>query len=180
MPIWRNLRHSIEAFYDLYNLYNDYEYINVLEYSNFKKVSYINKKYKKYIHNGHASILSKAKIAKNIYNIDDDFFEKTTKIVRESNSYVHPNVFINLNEDINEKMKNILRIQIEILVEAYNMLCCAYNQGIQPTLDCFNCSNYYNKNCMNCFNNIFLKFKNDLNNLLIEPNINLNLYSYNI
>lgn len=100
--IQRELRHSIEAFLDLYNLAVNTEYENVLLYcSNKQERAHIDLgKYKDYLYKEEFTIQSKYNISK-LNNSD------LIKLAKKANSYTHPNVYLDLKE-INENKEKLL------------------------------------------------------------------------
>jgi hypothetical protein len=163
--IKKNTRHAIESFLDLYNLCKDEEYIIVLEYCAKKNNNA--GKYSSHLFNGQFSIQSKCNIAKT-YGGD---FQYLLNISRDSNDYVHPNVFVDvilLNErDKKEEiLTNLLNINFYLLVSSYELILNKYNNNNQPFLGC--CMNNI---CYQCYRNAQNAFKYCIDNqLLIDIN----------
>ena len=166
----RNTRHSIEAFLDLVNLSNDQDYLSVMEF-NSKKGRY-NPKYRPYINGKLFTINEKYKIATQMYN--EDIPRELLTISSKTNSYTHPNVFVDIlnYNDYDKKieiLKNLLNVNLYTLAGAYRLILKIFNNDITPIQNCPNCSffNPYLKNCKQCFLNEEARFKNLIKNALI-------------
>lgn len=157
--IRRNTRHAIESFLDLYNLCMDQDYIEVLKFCAKEQKSA--GKYKQYIYSGHNShtgqftIQSKCNIANEMYGAN---FQELVNIAVESNSYVHPNVYMNTipMEDRLKKqqiLKELLHTNLNLFNQAYILMLKRFNQGEQP---CLSCCIY--PNCIQCYNNMYNEF----------------------
>lgn len=162
----RNTRHAIEAYIDLVNLSNDPDYLSVLEYC-AKKGKY-NAKYHKYIQGKLCGVSTKYKIAKQLYS--QDLPKLLKQIAVDNNSYVHPNVFVNIinKTDVDKKasiLRNLLNMNLYVYTEAYKIMLQRFNHGDFPVLGCNMCGTYPKK-CGECFDNEKLKFKNLVNNAL--------------
>ena len=99
LPVRRNTRNSVEAFFDMFNLINAENYISVLLYMNDKKNNRYDDLYKKYAFKGDFTIISKRDIAKDhgLGRItDDEKMAKIDQVESGSNSYIHPSIFIRL------------------------------------------------------------------------------------
>ncbi|MGN0322428.1 MAG: hypothetical protein ACI4DZ_04865 [Oliverpabstia sp.] len=131
----RNLRNSIEAYYDLYNLTFDENYLYLLKYFSNNAVcakkeidtlknndmysSYLGKKQKI----SFLSIADKAKIASR-NGLDNNKVNILKNISISSNSYVHPDIFTP-PEDIQAKerlLRDFLYIDCWLLAEAFDLL----------------------------------------------------------
>lgn len=157
--IKRNTRHAIESFLDLYNLSKDADYIEVLKYC-AKEKDYNIYKYRNYMYKNQFTIKSKFNIAK-CYKGE---FKNFIDITHECNSYVHPNVFIDLptinNMQVKQDvLKRLLSVNIFVFNEAFKILLNKYNGGQYVALSCAGCLYY---NCANCHNNIY----NNMNNII--------------
>lgn len=166
--IHRNTRHLIESFLDLVNLCNDPDYISVLEH-NAKKGKSLSK-YKSYLQKGYFTILSKFKIATQMYHIDIP--KSIMELSSKNNKYIHPNVFVSLltYRDVNLKigiLKELLNTNLDLFLKSYDCLVKKFNGGTYPHLNCTNCSMYSNRQCSECFSNESVKFSNLINNGLI-------------
>lgn len=119
--IQRELRHSIEAYLDLYNLVNDEKYKCVLSYcanSNKKKKNKIELgKYKEYLYKNEFTIRSKYKIS----GLEN---EKLMDMSSKANSYTHPDVYLNLTEICNNKdalLRDLIEMNFYLLSEAFDL-----------------------------------------------------------
>lgn len=185
MVIWRNIRHSIESLYDLYNLTKDTDYFSVLEYTS-KLSKHYNPKYRDFaLKHKNFTIMSKKNIAEELYNFKLSYkgnCENLLKLSKISNSYIHPNVFIDIPamQDIQSKANlliDVLDSYIDIFNFAYALILDKYNDGYCPILSCTMCKNLYNKNCADCYKNNYIASKNALK----EPFKNIvvsNIYSF--
>ncbi|MGV8980550.1 hypothetical protein [Clostridium sp.] len=177
IPVWRNTRNSIEAYYDIVNLNYDKEYISVMEYCSNK--GKYNIKFEKYMYNGIFTIMSKQKISEEICGIKVP--HSLYQIASKSNKYVHPNVFIEVFQVNNllEKetvLKELLSANIYLLTEAYKLILQRYNKNVQPTLSCYNCTTRFCDACYQWYNKDFYKL---LESNLFVNNTNSNMYSFN-
>lgn len=159
--IRKNTRHAIESFLDLYNLCEDEEYMIVLEYCAKRHKN--PGKYKNHLFKGQFSIQSKCKIAQ-VHGGDFQYLIDTS---RDSNDYVHPNVFVDvipLNEIDKKKeiLSNLLNTNLYLLVTSYDLILKKYNNNEQPYLRC--CTNNF---CRSCYINAQNNFKFCINNQLI-------------
>lgn len=150
--IKRNTRHIIEAFLDLFNLSNDADYIEVLKYC-AKERDYNIDKYRNYLYKNQFTIQAKINIAK-CYGGE---FQKFIDVTNDCNSYVHPNVFIDLAamnslQVKQETLRKLLKANYFVFNEAFNLLLKTYNSGQYVLLSCSGCSNC---NCGTCYNDIF-------------------------
>lgn len=183
IPVWRNTRNSIEAFYDLINLSFVEGYTSVLEFCDAKgenkhslKIN-LEDRFKKYLYKGSFTILSKQKIAMEYAGWGGSSL--LSDISERSNKYVHPSVFVKVFQihelaRKEEIIKDLLKTNIFILTQAYHILIRLYHNNIQPILSCINC---YQRNCANCYQNIC----QDYNRLVEGPlliNINQNTIPY--
>lgn len=119
--VQRELRHSIEAYLDLYNLVADNNYKCVLSYcSNANRMERRNIElgyYKKFLFNKEFTIQSK-------YNISGLDKKDLMKMAKESNSYTHPDVYLDLNKIVNNKEKmliDLMNINVYLINESYNL-----------------------------------------------------------
>lgn len=174
--IRKNTRHAIEAFVDLHNLCSNQEYIEVLKYcagieSNIEQ-------YRKYLYKRQFTIQSKVEIAE---EKDGKDFSHLLKISKECNAFIHPNVFVNIlstNERAEKEkiLKDLLKTNVYLLKEAYELLVKQFNQGIQPYIGCSNC--FIKQQCLGCYKNFCDTFINCIDtSLLIE--CNPFVYSFN-
>lgn len=166
--IQRNTRHSIESFLDLVNLINDPVYLSVMKYC--AKQGKYNDKYRKYIKNRIFNIPAKYNIATKMYS--QNIPKILLSVASNSNTYVHPNVFIeiiNMNE-CNKKtdiLRQLLDTNLFVLTESYKLIVQKFNNGTFPTLNCQNCVPFWQRNCSMCFENERIRFQNLIDNGLV-------------
>lgn len=165
--IKRTTRHAIEAYIDLFNLCHDPEYIEVMKYC-ANKENKIAEKYGCYRYKNQFTIHSKIQIAKEIHGAD---MEHLLYISKDSNSYVHPNVFVDVigQLDIAKKdavLRELLMANFLMLHGAYNLLIQKFYNDKQPYLNCMGCAV---GNCRLCYKNAVSNFQQLLNDpLFIE------------
>lgn len=120
--VQRELRHSIETFLDLNNLVADKNYKCVLSYcSNSNKSNRKDIKlgdYKRFLHtNKEFTIQSKYEISK-LNN------KKLLKMASASNSYTHPDVYLDINNIVNNREQlliNLFEMNIYLLSASYEL-----------------------------------------------------------
>ncbi len=177
VPVWRNTRNSIEAFYDLINLNFDPAYLSVLEYGS--KIGEYNDKFSRFTYKGNFTIRSKQNISFEYCGIEKN--PLLSEIAAESNKYVHPNVFVNIFQlnELEKKealLRKLLMANIYLLTEAYKIVLQGYNQNLQPTLPCLNC---FTRNCNLCYQNLYQDYIRWIEGrLFVFLNPNPNLYSF--
>ncbi len=166
----RNTRHSIEAFLDLVNLSKDSDYLTVMEHCANRNKQY-NPKYHSIL-NGSCNIFKKYKIATQMYN--ENIPRDLLVISSKTNSYTHPNVFVNIlsYNDYDKKLeilRKLLKANLYTLTNAYKFMLKIFNNNMIPVLMCNKCPfpNFYFKNCEQCFLNEKLRFQNLIENALI-------------
>lgn len=132
--IQRDLRCSIEAYLDLYNLVKDDNYKNVLMYcsntlrkqGDKKKIELGN--YSSELYKDEFTIQSK-------YNISSLEDESLLYFSRQTNSYTHPDIFIyseaNDKEDL---LKKLLNKNLFLLVESYLLFIRHLKKSVIPPL----------------------------------------------
>lgn len=128
--IKRNIRVSIEAYYDLYNLISDKDYYELLKFCSNKIDNIqpqIYDKYKKYItmnkNKRYLLISNKAYIAKEINSIDKNDFEDFKKLCIDANAYIHPDVISSCCEvNKEELLKSLIGCDCKLLMRAYTSL----------------------------------------------------------
>lgn len=128
--IRRNLRSSIEAFYDLYNLTKDDEntYFNLLKYFHDKSQNDVRgnygdlSKYDKYIEHTFLTIRDKAEIATKCYSFSTDFYNKYRNISIDSNSYVHYDLFVDNEQKKEYSIKNLISTDCQLLADSFSLL----------------------------------------------------------
>lgn len=130
--IKRNLRISIEAYYDLFNLVSDNSYFELLQYLSVKgstiNINILNK-YKPYIKKRKQNtkqypltISEKANIAKNKNNLHPDLYNEFKEIATNSNSYIHPDIFVTDNCDRETLLKSLILCDCQLLMYAFELL----------------------------------------------------------
>lgn len=131
----RNIRNSIEMFYDLYNLTYVPDYASVLkcasEYAvadsnDYKNVENISKKYQFKIKKNNRgkviiSIKDKAKIAK-CANLSEEIYSKLKNISMEANSFVHPDIFYVDMIDPAIRLWELLEVETILLAHSHKLL----------------------------------------------------------
>lgn len=172
--IQRNTRHAIEAFLDLVNLSHDISYSSVMEYcakksEDYRCHYYYHEKYHPIL-KGSCNIYKKYKIATEMYG--ESIPQNLLDISSKTNSYTHPNVFINIlaANDNNKKyeiLRNLLNVCLYTLTSAYKILLKKFNNNIVPDLNCISCRFCYFKKCYQCFTDEVDKFQNLINNSLV-------------
>lgn len=175
VPIWRNIRNSIEAFYDLYNLKNDSTYYDVLWYChNNDKFYRGNEKYKSYIFKNRFTIISKNNIACNLYSFNSGYGKDLIDTVKRSNKYIHPDVFVDTIKNREEKkyiLKMLISKDIYMLDSAYKMILEKYYESNQPRLFCMQCR-LIEPNCKSCYTSCYNKILEYLEgNIFIEKEV---------
>lgn len=186
IPIWRNTRNSIEAFYDLVNLSENEDYLYVLKYCHAngeeKKElkSKIKKDYMEYMYRYTFTILSKKKISVELFGFNESTL--LNSIATKSNDYVHPSVFVDVipMNDLNKKeeiLRNLLKANIYMLKQSYYIFNKVFNQNYQVPLTCMNC-NVFPKNCGECYRLTCLNFDQLMDSYLFVD-MNQNLFPYN-
>lgn len=131
LGVRRNIRNTIEAYYDLFNLTNDPYYYYVLKkFSNNIAISdeelqtvKNNNRYRKFIEKKHFTIKDKASIAK-CNNLNKELYDKFKNISVDSNSFVHPDIFVPI-KSIEEKallLKDLLDIDCLLLAFSFHLL----------------------------------------------------------
>lgn len=155
----RNVRNSIEAYLDLYNLTFDEKYICVLKYisrnatttsDEYKIVQeYANKldlkKKGKYYN---FSILSKRMLAEK-NNIHQDILNTFLPYIRDANAYVHPDIFVKC-PDKEKRLENLCNIDCLLLAYSFELLT-IWIQNRYNYFPMFNIRAEYN-NCINYLN----------------------------
>ena len=119
--VQRELRHSIEAYLDLYNLVNYEDYKQVLLYccnSNKEKRHDIKLgEYKEFLFNNEFTIQSK-------YNISRLNNKELLVLAKEANSYTHPNVYldiIKINSNKNELLRKLITTNLYVTNDSYRL-----------------------------------------------------------
>lgn len=127
----RNIRISIEAYYDLFNLVFDESYLELLQYQfNHSKINpnTLNK-YKPFVKRNIShinkrplTILDKATIAKDKNQLSPNLYNEFKEISTNSNSYIHPNIFVTDNNDRESDLKLLILCDCRLLAYAFDLL----------------------------------------------------------
>lgn len=126
----RNIRNSIEVYYDLYNLCSDQDYLSLLKVYSSCEIpadrdrEIVNRKYHKYKpRSRYLTIKIKANIAKYEYHLNEEIYELLKGISIHTNAYVHSDVFI--RADIHKKtgkLMELVKTDCLILCYAYELM----------------------------------------------------------
>lgn len=151
----RNIRISIEAYYDLFNLVQDRSYFELLQYQSIKgyiidpntlnkykafvkgKISNINKR--------PLTISEKANIAKDKNNLRLDIYDHFKDIATKSNSYIHPDIFVTDSCDRETLLKSLIICDCQLLVYAFELLNNFVKKQNAPYISAINPYAEYNK-----------------------------------
>lgn len=153
--IKRNLRISIEAYYDLFNLTTDRTYLYLLKFQSVKNTaiegSIINT-YKSFlsrkkfdINKRPLTITEKADIAKNRNHLRLDIYDYFKNIATSSNSYIHPDIFITDNCDRETLLKSLILCDCRLLAYAFELLNNFVKNQNAPYISLINPYDEYNK-----------------------------------
>lgn len=149
----RNIRVSIEAYYDLYNLVCDDYYFDLLKWKSTKNYNINEDILNHYApdpndhirNNKYLTIKDKARIAKK-NNLNSAVFEQFKGIVMDANSYVHPNIFLPETVDKEKILKELVFCDCQLLMYSFELL----NNFICKKTSYYSQINPYNEN-----NNLF-------------------------
>lgn len=135
--VQRNLRSSIEAYYDLHNLVNGgNDYYVLLEYfhyksdnnldENFYKANHFTQlgKYRRYLNYKFLSMQNKATIAEEMYSLNMRALDYYKTITSDFNSYVHADIFT-ISKQIQDKetqIRNLIFTDCNLLADAFHEL----------------------------------------------------------
>lgn len=124
MPLRRNVRNSIECFYDIFNISADPVYITLVKYFMFKdyhenpdvRKALRKEKYGKYLKYKFLTIANKSEIAKS-HTLDSSIADELDNLVNNSNNIVHPNFFLARIADFqkNDLLKYLLETECKLL-----------------------------------------------------------------
>lgn len=153
--IKRNIRISIEAYYDLFNLISDHSYLDLLRYQS-KKITTIEDTVKntykhflkrKYfdINKKPLTISEKANIAKSKNHLHLDIYYYFKDIATSSNSYIHPDIFVTDNCDRETLLKSLILCDCRLLMYAFDLLNNFVKQQNAPYISAINPYSEYNK-----------------------------------
>jgi hypothetical protein len=146
----RNLRNSIEAYYDLYNITCNECYFYFLKYSHNPKIctaeeiEIIRSNYKDYFNNSGLRVKTKAEIAKKAEDdivsgqkITEDFYTRMKGLSEESNAYVHPDIFTETvtDDEKDDLLRNFIATDCELLAKAFDLMV-QYCRKYYPSMLC--------------------------------------------
>lgn len=130
--IKRNIRISIEAYYDLFNLTIDRSYLDLLRYQSVKNTIIENtviNTYKPFlkrknfnINKKPLTISEKSNIAKNKNGLRQDIYDYFKDMATSSNSYIHPDIFVTDNYDRETVLKSLILCDCCLLMYAFELL----------------------------------------------------------
>lgn len=153
----RNIRISIEAYYDLFNLVADRSYFNLLKYQSVKNTNIENtiiNTYKPFlrrekfdINKRPLTIAEKANIAKNKNYLHPDIYDNFKEIATSSNSYIHPDIFVTDNYDRETVLKSLILCDCRLIMYAFELLNKFVMQQNAPYISPINSYAEYNKLC---------------------------------
>lgn len=131
--IKRNIRISIEAYYDLFNLVSDRSYFELLRYQSIKNSNidinileiykpYVKRKTITKINKYPLKISEKATIAKDKNHLCLDIYSDLKNIATDANSYIHPNIFATDNYDKETILKSLITYDCQLLMYSFDLL----------------------------------------------------------
>lgn len=151
----RNLRISIEAYYDLFNLTTDRTYLDLLRYQSVKNTTIENaiiNIYKPFLNRKNfninkrpLTISEKANIAKDKNHLRLDIYNHFKDIATSSNSYIHPDIFVTDNCDRETLLKSLLLCNCQLLMYAFDLLNNFVKHQSAPYISAINPYAEYNK-----------------------------------
>lgn len=153
----RNIRISIEAYYDLFNLVHDRSYFELLQYQSIKgfiiNPNTLNK-YKSFvkrniskINKSPLTISDKANIAKNKNKLHPNLYNEFKDMATNSNSYIHPDIFVTDNYDRETVLKSLILCDCRLLMYAFELLNNFVRKQNAPYISVINPYDEYNKLC---------------------------------
>lgn len=136
----RNMRTTIEAFYDLYNLSNDILYVEVLKTNSVSTSETLNLapkfiKYKKE-KSFYYSLKEKANIALNLYGIDKELFDSLKSAGAAANTYVHPDVYAAVPSNRAGVLANLIFLDCRIILLSSSLIYQYLHTTYDFTLGC--------------------------------------------
>ena len=153
--IKRNIRISVEAYYDLFNLTADRTYLNLLKYQSVKNTAIENSVINTYkpflkrknfdINKRPLTISEKANIAKCKNNLRPDIYEYFKNIATSSNSYIHPDIFVTDNCNRETLLKLLILCDCRLLTYAFDLLNNFVKNQNAPYISLINPYDEYNK-----------------------------------
>lgn len=151
----RNIRISIEAYYDLFNLVSDRSYFELLQYQSIKGYvidTNILNKYKSFvkrkisnINKRPLTISEKAQIAKCKNRLHPDLYNEFKEIATNSNSYIHPNIFITENYNREIVLKTLIIYDCRLLMYSFELLNTFIKHQNAPYISAINVHTEYTK-----------------------------------
>lgn len=153
--IKRNLRISIEAYYDLFNLVTDRSYMDLLRYQSVKNSSidpatiniyapFIKRKILK-INNKPLTIREKATIAKDKNNLHLDIYNQFKDVATDSNSYIHPDIFVISSYNRDAVLKFLIFCDCRLIMYAFELVNIFLAKYPAPFISAINPYAEYNK-----------------------------------
>lgn len=128
----RNLRISIEAYYDLYNLTSDRSYMNLLRCQSIQNSNIDDETvniYKPFlksrifkINTYPLTIKEKANIAKDKNHLHPDIFNQLKDFATDSNSYIHPDIFVTCDNNRDGLLKSLIFCDCRLIMYAFDLL----------------------------------------------------------
>lgn len=157
----RNIRISIEAYYDLHNIvYDNSYYLQLLQLQSAKIApnEQIINEYSQYVNRKcfnidkvPLTITEKANIAKNRNNLSDKIYNEFKAVVKKSNPYIHPDIFIQDNEYPENILKSLVLCDCRLIMYAFDLLR-KYIQENTPYTTSTDPYSEYNTLCQNICN----------------------------
>lgn len=131
--IKRNLRISIEAYYDLFNLVSDRSYFELLQYQSVKNINidnntlttyqpYTKRKSLSNINKYPLTISEKANIAINKNQLRPDIYNNLKNIATDANSYIHPDIFAGNIGNRDALLKLLIFNDCKLIAYAFDLL----------------------------------------------------------
>lgn len=130
--IKRNIRISIEAYYDLYNLVSDHSYFELLRYQSLKDINidpntvniykpYTRKKLLS-INKKPLTISEKANIATRKNCLRPDIYSTLKDIATDANSYIHPDIFTGNIGNRDALLKLLIFLDCKLIAYSFELL----------------------------------------------------------
>lgn len=150
----RNIRINIEAYYDLFNLTSDRTYLELLKYQSVKGSTLSNliiNQYKPFIKEKRLlslcksplRIAEKANIAIRKNKLNTNIADQFKPISKNSNSYIHPDIFI-VDNNRENTLKTLILCDCQLIMYSFELL----NNFIKkqaPYISLVNPYNEYNR-----------------------------------
>lgn len=151
----RNIRISIETYYDLFNLVVDDTYMKLLEFQ-AAKINHIDNSIKSSympflsrkkldINKRPLTISEKANIAKSKNNLNCQIYTHFKQMATDANSYIHPNIFIGTNVNRDAVLKLLIFCDCQLLMYAFELLNNFITKCQAPYISTINPLMEYNK-----------------------------------